>query len=126
MALKVHDLWLDEADAAKATLKITAKTSGVNRLSFPQWETVAWEIPARAEFRPLTICWYNGAAPDVDGLLDSVLETAPEKDRNNWRFAGTLIVGTEGTIHTTGHNMWFEVAPGGTVRRRAVQSPGGR
>ena len=111
MALKVHDLWLDEPDAAQATLKITAKTSGVNRLSFPRWETVAWEIPARAEFPTITIRWYNGAAPDVDGLLDSVLETAPEKDRNNWRFAGTLIVGTKGTIHTTGHNMWFQLLP---------------
>ena len=34
-----------------------------------------------------------------------------DKDRNNWRFAGTLIVGSQGTIHTTGHNMWFHLLP---------------
>ena len=111
MALKVHDLWLAEPGTTKATLKVTAQESSVNRLSFPKWETVAWEIPARAELPPITMRWYNGAVPGVDELLNSVLETAPQKERNNWRFAGTLIVGTKGTIHTTGHNMWFQLFP---------------
>lgn len=94
-----------------SALKITAKASRINRLSFPQWETLAWEIPARAGLPPITIRWYNGAAPGIDELLEPVLKTAPPKDRNNWRFAGTLIVGTKGTIHTTGHNMSFQFLP---------------
>jgi hypothetical protein len=111
MALKVHDLWLGEPGARKTPLKVKAQVSGLNRLSFPRWEMVDWQIPARAELPPITIRWYNGAAPGVDEMLAPVLETAPPKDRNNWRFAGTLIVGTKGTIHTTGHNMWFQLLP---------------
>jgi hypothetical protein len=111
MALKVHALWLSERGAVKTPLKVTARVSRINRLSFPRWETVAWEIPARAELPPITIHWYNGATPAIKELIDPVLETAPKKDRNNWRFAGTLIVGTKGTIHTTGHNMWFQLLP---------------
>lgn len=111
MALKVHDLWLAEQAASNAALKVTAKASRINRLSFPKWETVAWEIPARADLPPITIHWYNGAAPGIEELIEPVLAMAPPKDRNNWRFAGTLIVGTKGTIHTTGHNMWFQLLP---------------
>jgi hypothetical protein len=113
MALKVHELWLTERGAPETRVKVTAKTSGINRLSFPRWEAVDWEIPARAEFPPITIHWYNGAVPRIEELLDSVLELAPEKNRNNWRFAGTLIVGDKGSIHTTGHNMWCQLLPAG-------------
>jgi hypothetical protein len=111
MALKVHDLWLAESGTTKARLKVTAQVSRVNRVSFPRWETVAWEIPARAKLPPITIRWYNGTTLGIEELLGPVLDTAPQKDRNNWRFAGTLIVGTKGTIHTTGHNMWFQLLP---------------
>jgi hypothetical protein len=111
MALKLHDLWLAEPGVADTNLKVTAEVSRINRLSFPRWEKIAWQIPARAEMSPITVRWYNGSAPGVDQLLAEVLETAPRKDRNNWRFAGTLIVGTKGTIHTTGHNMWFQLLP---------------
>ncbi len=51
------------------------------------------------------------AGAGIEQVLDRVLGTAPQKDKNNWRFAGTLIVGTKGSIHTTGHNMWFHLLP---------------
>ncbi|MHC4406439.1 MAG: Gfo/Idh/MocA family protein [Planctomycetota bacterium] len=112
MALKVHDLWLTETpQEPRPVIRIEAKCSEINRLSFPRWEIVSWEIPARAELPPITITWYNGAAPGVKDLLAPLLEGATEKDRGGWRFAGTLIVGTKGTIHTTGHNMSFRLLP---------------
>jgi hypothetical protein len=120
MALKVHELWLAEAPKdPRPILRIEAKSSGVNRLSFPRWEIVKWEVPARAEFPPITITWYNGEAPGVKELLAPVVKDAPAKDKNNWHFAGTLIVGTKGSIHTTGHNMWFHLLP--EDRFRGVQ-----
>jgi hypothetical protein len=109
MSLHVHDLWLDEA--ASQPLRVEAQTSGINRLSFPAWEIVTWTVPARAKLPPIQIKWYNGDAPGIDDLLAPYLKNAPAKDRNNWRYAGTLIVGEKGTIHTTGHNMWFELLP---------------
>jgi len=111
MALKVHELWLGDFQGPHPIVRIEAQSSGINRLSFPRWEIVKWEIPARAGLPPITIAWYNGEAPGIRELLDSVLKDAPGKDRNNWRFAGTLIVGTKGSIHTTGHNMWFHLLP---------------
>ena len=112
MALKVHELWLTSlADPPKPVIRIQAKCSGINPLSFPRWEHVQWAIPARAGLPPITINWYNGAVPGLRELLDRAVYDAPEKQKGLWNFAGTLIVGTKGSIHTTGHNMWFRLLP---------------
>jgi len=112
MALKVHELWLGStASQQGCVLRVEAQSSGINKLSFPRWEIVKWHVPVRADLPPITITWYNGPAPGVKELLASVLSDAPPKDKNLWNFAGTLIVGTKGTIHTTGHNMWFRLLP---------------
>jgi uncharacterized protein YukE len=124
MSLKVPDLWLGEAAAkAEKRLRVSAETSGINRLSFPKWEIVRWEIPARGDLKPITIVWYNGNAPGIVELIEPALESAPKKDRNNWRFAGTLIVGTKGKIHTTGHNMWFQLLPAEAFRGVQCERP---
>ena len=121
LALKVHELWLGDMPGPRS-VRVEAKSSGINRLSFPKWEIVTWDVPARPEFPPIRITWYNGEAPGIEDLLAEVLKDAPDKDRNNWRFAGTLIVGSKGTIHTTGHNMWFHLLPGRPLRGNTVQS----
>ena len=112
MALKVHELWLTETPKTpRPVIRIEAQSSAINKLSFPRWEQIRWEIPARAEFPPITINWYNGAAPGTREVLDRATKDAPEKQKGLWHFAGTLIVGTKGSIHTTGHNMWFRLLP---------------
>jgi hypothetical protein len=112
MALKVHELWLgDPPRSPRPVLRVSAETSGINRLSFPRWEHVQWHVPARAEFPPVTIHWYNGPVPGLDSVLQRAIKDVSEKNKGLWNFAGTLIVGTEGMIHTTGHNMWFRLLP---------------
>ncbi len=111
MSLQVHDLWRSSAEGPAPTLRVEAEHSGVNRLSFPRWEHVQWHVPTRTGFPPVTIHWYNGAAPGLDGVLDRALSEATDQQKNEWRWAGTLIVGTQGSIHTTGHNMWFRLLP---------------
>lgn len=126
MALEVHRLWSAEsasAGAAKASaasappanttpkIRVRAETSGINRLSFPRWEKIYWEIPARGKWPAITFQWYNGPAPGLEELLKPILQDAPEKQRGLWRFAGALIVGEKGTIHTTGHNATFRLMP---------------
>ncbi len=112
MALKVHELWLAETvGPARPILRIQAKCSEINRLSFPRWEQVQWDVPARAGLPPISIRWYNGATPGLRELLDRTVYDAPEKQKGLWNFAGTLIVGSKGSIHTTGHNMWFRLLP---------------
>ena len=112
MAMRVHELWLTDAPRnPRAIVRIEAKCSGINRLSFPRWEHVQWHVPARAELGPITIHWYNGAAPGAREVIDRALKGASEKEKRGWAFAGTLIVGTKGSIHTTGHNMSFRLLP---------------
>lgn len=112
MALKVHELWLPEKPPQHGPIvRIRATSPGINKFSFPAWEHVQWEVPARGEFPPITLNWHNGQTPGSEEVLARVLASAPPKDKNNWRFAGTLIVGTKGSIHTTGHNMWFHLLP---------------
>ncbi len=112
MALKVHELWLKSRPGqVKTIIRIESKCSGINRLSFPRWEVVTWEIPARAEFGPITFTWYNGAAPGGRERIEDLLGDAGWGDKKQMDHAGAIIVGTEGTIHTTGHNATFRLLP---------------
>ncbi len=116
MALKVHELWLarpgtKDAPPGSRILRVQAQTSGINRLSFPRWEQITWEVPARADLPPIKIQWINGPGLGLEELLKKAIQDAPEKQRNLWRFAGTWIVGSKGTIHATGHNAWFRLLP---------------
>jgi hypothetical protein len=112
MALKVHELGLaNRPRQAKPIIRIEAKCSGINRLSFPRWEVVTWEIPAHAEFGPITFTWYNGAAPGGRKRIEDLLGDAGWGDKKQMDHAGAVIVGTKGTIHTTGHNATFRLLP---------------
>lgn len=111
MALEVYTLWESKEAPEKRLIRVRAECSRINRLSFPRWEKVFWEIPARGKWPPITIQWINGPAPDFEDLIGPVIADAPGNRRNLWHFAGTLIVGTKGKIHTTGHNMWCRLLP---------------
>lgn len=67
--------------------------------------------PSPAEFGPITFAWHNGPTPGAKELIERAIAGGLEKDRNLWQFAGTLIVGTKGSIHSTGHNSTFRLLP---------------
>ena len=114
MALKVYALWqADPAAKTSAVLRVSAKVPAINRLSFPRWEVITWEIPARAEFPPITFTWYNGHPPDSRDRLWELMGEKPDPEgKRQFPYAGALIVGAKGTIHSTGHNMTFTLVPG--------------
>jgi hypothetical protein len=112
MALKVHELWLSrQPGEARPIIRVEAECSGINRLSFPRWEVVKWQIPARAEFPPISFTWHNGAAPGSREQIEGLLGDSGWGDKKQMDHAGAIIVGTEGTIHTTGHNATFRLLP---------------
>lgn len=128
MALKAHELWLDEPAAKPGPImRVQAQSSGVNRLSFPRWEIVKWEIPARADFPPITFTWYSGVAPGAKEAIGPLMNDAggSEQEKMNLEFAGAMIVGTKGWIHSTGHNATFRLLPEdqfqGIDRQRPVE-----
>ena len=117
MALKVDSLWHAGAPGdAHPVIRVQAATSGINRLSFPRWEVVRYEVPARAGFPPVTFTWHNGGgAPGsrdlIEGLMGDGLDWG-DKKRKKWDdHAGALIVGSKGSIHATGHNAECRLLP---------------
>ena len=112
MSLHVHDLWLGgETGKDTPRVRVEAKSSGINRLSFPKWEHVRWHVPARAGLKPIVLDWYNGAGAGAKAVLDRALPGAGEDAKKAYQWAATVIEGTEGTILTTGHNMSFVLLP---------------
>lgn len=128
MSLKVQDLWLNPNAAPRGrTLQVQARVSDLNRLSFPRWEVIRWSIPPRAEFPEITFTWHNGRAPGsrelIEGMLGEGLDWGDKKEKKWADFAGALIVGTKGTIHTTGHNATFRLLPADKFRGIQTERP---
>ncbi len=115
MALRVHELWqADPAREPHPLIRVEATSSGLNRLSFPRWEVIRWEIPERSGLPPVAITWHNGPSPGVRQGLEAMtgdLDWGDKKEKKWMDFAGSAIVGTKGTIHATGHNATFRVLP---------------
>lgn len=115
MALRVHELWSTERrPESGARIRFHAKSSGINQLSFPRWEVVRWEVPARRDLPPVPFTWHNGPAAGSRDLLASlVLDEQDPDHEKEWHLdhAGTVIVGARGRIHATGHNATFRLLP---------------
>jgi predicted dehydrogenase len=111
-ALKVNTLW---SAKGAAPIEVQAKIPGINRISFPKWEVITWKIPARADLPAIDFNWYNGRGPDTVARLERLLGRDldwGDKGPKKWTdFAGTLIIGSKGTIHSTGHNATFKLLP---------------
>jgi hypothetical protein len=114
MALEVDSLWRAETPASP--IRIRAKVKAINRLSFPRWERVEWEIPARSKLPAIRFTWHNGAsAPGLRDELETLLGRDldwGDKGAKKWAdWAGCLIVGTEGKLLATAHNATFVLLP---------------
>ena len=130
MGLKVHALWEPAAhDATPAAIRVEAECSGINHLSFPLWERVRWEVPARAGLPPVTFTWHQGPAPELSPGSRTVIESLLEEhgvSRNErarlLRTAGALILGSEGAMVSDDHNVDFTLLP--EERFRDVEQDG--
>jgi hypothetical protein len=114
-ALKVGSLWQAEAEA-QPRMKVQAEVSGINRLSFPRWEAVHFQIPARGDLPPVTFHWINGSgAPGgrkkIEDAMGKQLDWGDAGEKKWADHAGALIVGSRGKMHLTGHNATFELLP---------------
>jgi len=125
MALKIVSLWHAEP-ASRPRIRARAEVSGINRLSFPQWEKVHYSIPARGPLPPVTIHWINGgAAPGWKEKLAELVgnpadwpdpkekeQEKGEERKKPWsEFAGAILLGSKGRLHSTGHNYTIDLLP---------------
>lgn len=121
-ALKLDTLWQMSGSwgREKRVILVKAQCSEVDEDSYPRWEIVQWEIPAREGMLPVTVSWYKGGADVLQKFgirqkLEDIMKRkldwgdVGEKKWHDW--AGSLIVGTEGVIYGTGHSATIELLP---------------
>lgn len=115
MALRLNALWYPSSGADPGPkIRIRAEVSEIVRDTFPKWEVIHYEFPARGDMPPVTVHWHAGMnGPGFRETLEPLLGRkliaggpGPWKD-----FAGCLVVGTEGKIHSTGHNSSYTLLP---------------
>jgi hypothetical protein len=114
MALNVKDLW----DNGEQPIRVTAACSHLNHLSYPRWELIRWEVPARGKRPPVTFTWHHGHPPDYApgsrGKLGRILldhGAKPEDLEALLPNAGCLIIGDKGLLATNSHNTRFTLFP---------------
>ena len=123
LALDLVSLW-HAKPATQPRIKVRAEVSGINRVSFPRWEKVHFRIPARGDLPPVTIHWVNGgAAPGWKEKLDELVgdpadwdtpesQAKEETKKQKWSdFAGAVLLGSKGRMHSTGHNYTIDLLP---------------
>ena len=90
---------------------MTAECSRLNRVSFPRWERVRWEIPGRGEMAPVTITWHHGPdfAPGTRELIHAKMRefgVADAKDADTlMATAGSMLVGSDGALVANDHSV---------------------
>jgi hypothetical protein len=114
MGLNIHRLWEPVAGQAPPRIRVRAEVPEIDRASFPKWEIIHYDIPARGDMPPVTVHWYNGLnAPGfrekMEAGLGRPLEAGGPGPWND--HAGCLAIGSQGTIHSTGHNSSYTLLP---------------
>jgi hypothetical protein len=133
-ALKIVDLWHVEA-SARPRIKVSAESSGINRLSFPRWEVVHFQVPARGSLPPVTIHWVNGGGASawrqkIEERLERRLDWGDAGDKKWKDYEGGLLVGAKGRIYAKNSNAELEVLPADRFQgtslkpQRLTESPG--
>ena len=117
-ALRLDTLWNRQpGSSAKRLVRLEPEVSGLHKHSFPKWEIIRYDFPARGAMPPVRINWYNGPgqAPGPRVMIEQVLGRPldwGDAGEKRWQdHAGCLLVGSKGMIHSTGHNMSFSLLP---------------
>jgi hypothetical protein len=121
-ALRIDSLW--KANAAKnpseRRIRLQADVSGIHKHTFPKWESIRYEIPARGDMPPVQVNWYNGGGNELEkkGIRRKIEEFLGRPmdwttdDGDEWKdWAGILIVGKNGMLYANAHNTVFTLLP---------------
>ncbi len=126
LTLRLRNLW--DQPAVKALIRVTAECSRLNRFSFPRWERICWEVPARGDMPPVTITWHHGPdfAPGARDLVHEKMRAlgvnAEEADRL-MGMAGSLVLGGEGALVANDHSVQVTALPKAKFAEVETSSP---
>jgi hypothetical protein len=126
MALRLRDLWDDPA----ARIRVRAEVSEINALSFPRWEIVRWQVPARGPLPAVSFTWHHGPAPDLSpgsraklGALLRERGLPPEREAALFKEAGVLLLGRDGAVVSDSHNAGVTYLPEGKFKDLGPSAP---
>jgi len=116
-ALQIDSLWhAGAAEAAK--IRLEAEVSSIERVNFPKWAAVRYDVPARGDLPPVKLTWHQGTgSPGFQdliarivkhGLTEDPRQKGPEKFTHH---AGCLLVGSEGMLYAIAHNTSITLLP---------------
>ncbi len=115
LALRLHELWQAAGDGG--VIQASAEVSGENPISYPRWERVRWQVPARRTMPPATLTWHHGPdlPPGGRALLHEILldhgVATPEAADSLMASAGSLLVGSRGILVGSDHSTSVSVLP---------------
>ncbi len=125
MALRLRALWDDPA----ARIRVRAECARLNLLSFPRWERVTWELPARGGMPPVTITWHHGpdfapeARPLIHDRLRAVGVAKAEEADALMKSAGSMLVGTDGALVADDHSAQVVALPASRFKPDDLNRP---
>ncbi len=139
-ALKLDAFWQPNAFPERERpgdklVRVQAEVSGIHDETFPRWEIVRYDFPARGDMPPVRIHWHNGrssskARERIEDLLGRKLDWG-DAGEGKWRdHAGILLIGSKGKIHANGHNTVLSLLPENEFKdvaeppRKMPKSPG--
>jgi hypothetical protein len=122
-AFQIDSLWHADA-AAKPRIRLRVEMSETERIGFPRWASIRYEVPARNDLPPIEFNHYYGAPEGrkrIEQHLGRRLDWGDAGARKWVEHGGCLIVGSEGMIKSTEHNSSFTLLP--EAKFAGVQGP---
>jgi hypothetical protein len=115
MALKLRSLW--DQPAGQTQIRVTGQCARLNRISFPRWERIRWEIPARGSMPAVAVTWHHGPdfAPGARQMLRGKLSElgVPSADAADalLKDAGSVLLGSDGAMVADDHSVRVTILP---------------
>lgn len=120
--LKINTLWGSDSSAgpgqsADRLIRLKAEVSGIHKETFPRWEIIRYDVPARGKMPPVTVNWYNGPgqAPGprekIEELMGRRLDWGDTGEKKWQDHAGCLLIGSKAMLHSNGHNTVYTLLP---------------
>ncbi len=120
-ALKLDSLWQagTSGGGIKPLIRLEAEVSEITTTSFPRWEFVRYDVPARGDLPPVTLRWYNGRSGMEEKGIRRKLESLVGRsfdwntdDGDEWKdWSRILLVGESGMLLANAHNTEFTLLP---------------
>jgi len=115
LTLHMRELW--DRDEGAEPIRVTAECSHRNFISFPKWERVHWEIPARGNMPAVTVTWHHGPGyPPGDrklihGKMKQFGVTSAEEADALMTNAGSIVMGRKRAFVGNNHSATITALP---------------